>query len=162
MNESLRTNDFVSRTIEKYSDMLIRICFSYMKSMNDAEDLAQEVFIKLMEKRPVFENENHEKAWLIRVAINLSKNRLKTAWFRKTLPLDEISYSFTPNENSVMSAVLKLPAKYRGIILLYYFEEYTIAEIAGLLGHKESTIGSQLHRARKLLKSSLREDFDNE
>jgi RNA polymerase sigma-70 factor, ECF subfamily len=161
MDESLRTDDFITTTIDKYSDMLIRVCFSYMKNMNDAEDIAQDVFVKLMEKKPSFEDDNHEKAWLIRVAINLSKNRLKTAWFRKTLPLDEISYNFTPKENSVMGAVLKLPAKYGGIILLYYFEEYNIAEIAAILGHKESTIGSQLHRARKLLKLSLREDFDD-
>lgn len=162
MGESLRTDDFITRAIEKYSDMLIRVCFSYMKNMIDAEDIAQDVFVKLMEKKPYYENENHEKAWLIRVAINLSKNRLKTAWFRKTLPLEEISYNFTPKENEVMSAVLKLPSKYRGIILLYYFEEYSIAEIGGILGQKESTIGSQLHRARKLLKSNLREDFDYE
>ena len=94
MEESLRTDDFISSTINKYSDMLIRMCFSYMKNLNDAEDIAQDVFVKLMEKKPCI-------------------------------------------------------------------EEYSIAEIAAILGHKESTIGSQLHRARKLLKSSLREDFDD-
>jgi RNA polymerase sigma-70 factor (ECF subfamily) len=130
-----------------------------MKNMNDAEDLAQEVFIKLMEKKPSFEDSEHEKAWIIRVAINMSKNRLKTAWFRKTEPLDEVTYSFTPKESTVMSAVLELPAKYKGVILLYYFEGYSIGEIAGILGEKESTVGSQLSRARKLLKSNLGEDF---
>jgi RNA polymerase sigma-70 factor, ECF subfamily len=162
MEESLRTDDFIIEVIEKYSDTLLRVCFSYMKNMNDAEDLTQDVFIKLMEKKPSFQSGEHEKAWLIRVAINLCKNRLKTAWFRKTLPLDEIAYNFTPKENTVVNAVLKLPAKFRGIILLYYFEGYNIAEIAGILGQKESTIGSHLHRARKLLKTNLKEDFDDE
>jgi len=162
MDESLRTDGFIKRIVEKYSDTLIRVCFSYMKNMNDAEDLAQEVFIKFMEKKPSFEDNEHEKAWLIRVAINMSKNRLKTAWFRKTVPLDELTYDFTPKESTVMNAVLELPSKYKGVILLYYFEGYSIAEIAGIFGEKESTIGSQLSRARKLLKSSLGEDFENE
>lgn len=162
MDESLRTDGFIKGIVEKYSDTLIRVCFSYMKNMNDAEDLAQEVFIKFMEKKPSFEDCQHEKAWLIRVAINMSKNRLKTAWFRKTVPLHELTYDFTPKESTVMNAVLELPSKYKGVILLYYFEGYSIAEIAGILGEKESTIGSQLSRARKLLKSSLGEDFENE
>lgn len=162
MGESLRTDDFITRVIEKHSDTIIRICFSYMKNINDAEDLTQEVFVKLMEKRPHFESDEHEKAWIIRVAINLCKNRLKTAWFRKTVSLDEINFNFTSKENEVLSAVHKLPEKYRVVILLYYFEGYSISEIASILGERESTIGSKLFRARKLLKASLKEDFDNE
>jgi RNA polymerase sigma-70 factor, ECF subfamily len=162
MGESLRTDDFITRVIEKHSDTIIRICFSYMKNINDAEDLTQEVFVKLMEKRPHFESDEHEKAWIIRVAINLCKNRLKTAWFRKTVSLDEVNFNFTSKENEVLSAVHKLPEKYRVVILLYYFEGYSISEIASILGERESTIGSKLFRARKLLKASLKEDFDNE
>lgn len=162
MNKSLYTNDFVIKVIEKYSDMLIRVSFSYLKNMSDAEDVTQEVFLKLIKNPPSFESEVHEKAWLIRVAINLCKNRLRTPWFRKTLPLCETTYDFTTKENEVISAVLELKVKYRSIILLFYFEGYSIAEIAGILGQKESTIGSQLHRARKLLKSKLKEDFDDE
>lgn len=162
MGESLRTDDFIIRVIEKHTDTIIRICFSYMKNINDAEDLTQEVFVKLMEKGPLFESDEHEKAWIIRVAINLCKNRLKTAWFRKTVSLDEVNFNFTSKENEVLSAVHKLPEKYRVVILLYYFEGYSISEIASILGERESTIGSKLFRARKLLKASLKEDFDNE
>jgi RNA polymerase sigma-70 factor (ECF subfamily) len=148
--------------IDRHADILIRICFTYMKNMSDAEDLAQDTFLKVIEKKPVFENFEHEKAWLIRVAINLCKNRLRTVWFKRTSPLDENACNFTQEESEVMGAVLELPAKYRSIILLFYFEEYSIKEIAGILRKNESTIGSQLHRARKLLKSKLMEDFDDE
>lgn len=162
MNEFIYTEKYIGEIIEKYSNMLIRVCFTYMKNINDAEDLAHDAFLKLIEKRPSFESEEHEKAWLIRVSINLCKNRLKTSWFRKREPLHEGAYNFTPMESEVMSSVLELPAKYRSIILLYYFEEYSITEVAEILGKKKSTIGSQLHRARKLLKSKLKEDFDDE
>lgn len=162
MNESLRTNDLITEAIEKHSDTLIRVSFAYMKNMSDAEDMAHDAFLKLIEKKPSFESAEHEKAWLIRVTINLCKNRLKTAWFRKTIPFDDVSCDFTAKESEVMGAVLELPAKYRSIILLYYFEGYSIREIAGILSQKESTTGSHLHRARKLLKLILKEDFDGE
>lgn len=154
--------DYLIDLIEKYADTLIRVSYTYMKNMSDAEDLAQDAFIKLMEKRPSFENSEHEKAWLIRVTINLCKNRLRTAWHKRTVPLDDSTYSFSEDESQVMGTVMELPAKYRGIILLFYYEEYSIAEIAKILGRKESTVGSQLHRARVLLKSKLMEDFDGE
>jgi RNA polymerase sigma-70 factor (ECF subfamily) len=162
MSESLRTGDSFTSAVDKYSDTLIRISYTYLKNMSDSEDLVQEVFLKLFEKMPSFESREHEKAWLIRVTVNLCKNRLKTAWFRKTVPLDEEALGFTPEESSVMSTVLGLPSKYRSVVLLYYFEGYSIAEIADILGQKESTTGSQLDRARKLLKSKFKEDFDGE
>lgn len=162
MDDRSQKDNHITAIIEKYSDTLIRVCFTYMKNMSDAEDITQDVLIKLIEKKPVFESNDHEKAWLIRVAINLSKNRLRTAWFRKTQPLKEEVYDFTPEESEVMESVLELPIKYRSIILLFYFEGYKIQEIASILGEKESTIGSQLHRARQLLKSKLKEDFGNE
>jgi RNA polymerase sigma-70 factor (ECF subfamily) len=161
MNQSLRTNDFLTEAIERYSDTLLRIAYTYLKNISDAEDIVQEVFLKLMQKRPSFDNEEHRKAWLIRVTINFSKNRLKTAWFRKTEPLHDVNIDYTVRENEVMNAVLQLSPKYRSIILLYYIEGYSIAEIADILEQKETTVGSQLHRARKLLKEKLKEDFDD-
>jgi RNA polymerase sigma-70 factor (ECF subfamily) len=162
VQQSFSRQDDIKFVIEKYSDMLIRISFTYMKNFSDAEDIAQEVFLKLMEKEPEFQNEEHEKAWLIRAVINCSKNRLKSSWFRKTLPLLEDRYEFTPKETEVMEEVLKLPAKYKSVIYLFYYEGYSISEIAGMLKQKESTVGSQLHRARGLLKSRLEEDFCDE
>jgi RNA polymerase sigma-70 factor, ECF subfamily len=162
LSKSLRTDDFINRVVERYSDMLVRISFTYLKNLSGAEDVAQEVFLKLLEKRPAFENDEHEKAWLIRVAINQCKNQLKTAWFRKTTPFDDSIDLTTPEEIEVIGAVLELPPKYRCIIQFFYYEEYSIAEIAAVLGQKVSTTGSQLHRARKLLKAKLEEEFDHD
>jgi RNA polymerase sigma-70 factor (ECF subfamily) len=157
-------NNYINNVVEKYSDMIVRVAFSYMKNIYDAEDVTQDTLLKLIKKSPQFENESHEKAWLIRVAINNCKNRLKTVWFKKILSLQDHIYDFTdftPKENEVIHAVLKLSAKYRTVIYLFYFEGYSIVEIASILDCKESTIGSRLHRARKLLKFDL-EDIYNE
>lgn len=160
MDESLRTNDSVIDAAKKYADILIKVSFTYVKNRQDAEDIAHDVFLKLMIKRPIFGNEDHRKAWLIRVAINLSKNRLKTSWFRKTTSLDDNIPLLTIEENDVLNAVQQLPVKYRSIIHLFYIEGYSISEVAAMLGRKGSTVGSQLHRARIMLKSKLEEDFD--
>ncbi len=149
------------QTVARYADTLVRVCFSYLKNLHEAEDIAQDTFLKLIEKQPAFETEQHKKAWLLRVAINLSKNRLKTSWFRKTEALDEKDVPFTPEESSVMNAVHQLPAKYRCVIHLYYIEGYNISEISLLLRRNEATVASQLYRARTLLKQKLKEDFDD-
>jgi RNA polymerase sigma-70 factor, ECF subfamily len=159
MNKFYGTENYIPYLIETYSDMLIRISFSYMKNLSDAEDITQEVFIKLLEKKPSFENVEHEKAWLIRVAINLSKDKLKSAYFKNTAPLDGDFIDITKEDNEIIESVLTLPLKYRSIVLLYYYEDYSISEVATILSLKESTVGSQLSRARKLLKPILKEDF---
>ena len=159
MDESLRTNDPVTQAVSRYADMLVRVCFTYMKNIQDAEEITQETFLKLMEKQPVFQNEEHRKAWLLRVAINLCKNRLKSSWFRKTRSLGETDIPFTPEESNVLNAVQQLPVKYRSVIHLYYIEGYSISEIGTLLKRKETTIASQLHRGRMILKSKLEGDF---
>lgn len=162
MNELLRTDDYFQCLVEKYSDMLIRIAYTYMKNSGEAEDTVQNVFLKYLEKKPAFEGEEHEKAWLIRVCVNLCKNSLKSFWFRKTTGLNDNLYGFNTEEYEVMDAVMRLPVKYRGIILLFYFEDYSIAQIAKIMQQSESTIGSQLYRARQLLKPMLKEDIDDE
>jgi RNA polymerase sigma-70 factor (ECF subfamily) len=162
MDKFYDKKNYIHYLIEKYSDMLIRISYSYMKNLNDAEDIIQEVFIKLLEKQPDFESTEHEKAWLIRIAINLSKDKLKSAYFRNTTALEDDFVDTTEEDNEIIHAVLNLPVKYRSIILLYYYEDYSISEISNILNIKESTIGSQLSRGRKLLKSMLKEDFEYE
>jgi len=161
MSENTQTDNSIMQTATRYVDMIVRVSFAYLKSLHEAEDIAQDTFVKLIEKQPIFETEEHRKAWLLRVAINLSKNHLKTSWFRKTESLDGNEISFTPEESTVMDAVHQLPSKYRCVIHLYYIEGYSIAEIGSLLKRNEATVASQLHRARKLLKQKLREDFDD-
>lgn len=95
MDESLCTNESVIDAAKRYADILVRVSFTYMKNRHDAEDIAHDVFLKLLEKKPIFENEQHQKAWLLRVAINLCKNRLKTSWLKKTQTLDERIQLFT-------------------------------------------------------------------
>ena len=162
MNELYDKENYIHYLIEKYSDMLIRITYSYMKNLSDAEDITQDVFIKLLEKKPSFESEEHEKAWLIRVSINQSKDKLKSSYFRKTEPLKDNLVHITKEDNEIIQAVLNLPLKYRSIVLLYYYEGYSISEVANILSLKETTVGSQLSSARKKLKSILKEDFEYE
>ncbi|HHY81289.1 MAG TPA: sigma-70 family RNA polymerase sigma factor [Clostridiales bacterium] len=168
MNESLHTNDFINKAVSQYADMLFRVCFTYLNNVQDAEDIAQDTLLKLVEKQPVFEHEEHQKAWLLRVAVNLCKNRLRSAWYRKKQPLNKNDFlnniesknPLTSEEFNVLLAVQKLPLKYRSVIHMFYIEGYSISEISSILKRKESTVGSQLHRARKILKSMLKEDFD--
>lgn len=152
----------IEKVIEEYSDLILRVAFTYMKNMADAEDIIQEIFLKLVEDFPSFNSDEHKKAWLIRVTINLCKNRLKSVWFSRTVPIYDSSISFSHEEKFVLDAVLELPLKYRRVIFLYYHEGYSIREISNILGIKEPTISSQLQRARLQLKSKLKEDFDYE
>jgi RNA polymerase sigma-70 factor (ECF subfamily) len=158
------TGSEIQRVVEEYSDMLFRIGITHLKSRQDAEDMVQNVLLKFMENKPVFENRDHEKAWLIRVAVNICRNHFKSALYRKTIPFDEsrigsVAYTMEIDEKAVMKAVLALPDKYRVIIYLFYFEGYSISQIAGVIKRKESTVGSQLFRARQLLKLSDKEEF---
>lgn len=162
MNEFYGTENYIHYLIEKYSDMLIRISYSYMKNKSDAEDITQEVFIKLLHNKPSFKSIEHEKAWLIRVSINLSKDKLKSSYFKNTAPLEGDFIDIAKEDNEIIQSVLNLPLKYKSIVLLYYYEGYSISEVANILSLKESTVGSQLSRARKKLKSILKEDFEYE
>ncbi|MBM7871715.1 RNA polymerase sigma-70 factor (ECF subfamily) [Clostridium pascui] len=162
MNKFYGTENYIQNIIEKYSDMILRISYSYMKNFNDAEDITQETFIKLLEKQPTFQSSEQERAWLIKVAINLSKDKLKSSWFKKTAPLEGEFIATCQEDNEIIATVLSLPLKYRSVIFLFYYEDYSISEIANILNLKESTVGSQLSRGRKLLKSKLMEDFEDE
>jgi len=162
MNRFYGTENFIQNVIEEYSDMLLRVSYTYLKNLSDAEDITQEVFVKLLEKQQTFESSEHEKAWLIRVAINLSKDKLKSSWFKKTTVLNQDFIGITKEDNEIIETVLTLPLKYRSIILLFYYEDYSISQISKIVNLKESTVGSQLSRARKLLKTKLKEDFEHE
>ena len=154
------SDERIREMVGTYSDLLIRIAVLYMKNTYDAEDVAQGVFLKLLEKRPAFNDSEHEKAWLVRVAVNDCKSRLRSAWFAKTAPLDENLYELERDEGDVLKCVMELPAKYRAVILLHYFEDCSLATTAATLGIRESTAGSLLFRARKLLKKKLGDPYE--
>lgn len=151
----------INRLVEQYSDMLLKIAYTHLKNTEDAKDAVQSVFLRVLEKKPEFETEEHEKAWLIRVCINLCCNNLRSVWRRKTTDAVDGAYDFSSEECEVMSAVRSLPVRYRGIVYLFYYEDRSISEISSILGRKESTVGSQLYRARKMLETALKEDTDD-
>ncbi len=151
-----------SKLYDKYSKLILKVAYTYLKNISNSEDIMQEVFIKYINKKPRFSNIQNEKAWFIRVTINLCKDYLKSACFkRKTELKDDISY-LQHYEIETLSEVLKLPPKYRIVIYLYYYESYSIKEIASILRVKNSTVGTWLSRARKSLKLSLQGGWDNE
>ena len=145
---------------EQYAGMLYRLAYARTGSRADAEDVMQEVFVRLLRARPEFRDEEHAKAWLLRVAANLSKNRLS---YWKRHPQEELS-DLLPGESedpalaAVWDCVKALPPRYRAVIHLYYYEQYSTGEIAGLLGKKESTVRSLLARGRALLRDIWEED----
>ena len=149
----------IKEIIEKYSDMVYRIALTRCGCIENAEDIFQDVFIKLSEKMPNFESEEHEKAWLIRVTINLTKNMNNSSWNKKVITLDENITFETKEESDVFSSVCELPQNYRTVIYLLYYEGYKIKEIAKLMKTKEGTVKTWAFRAREILKQKLEGGF---
>jgi len=141
--------------VEKYADLLMRITFVQMKQLQDAEDIAQEVFVRLLENRPAFENEEHRKAWLIRVALNLCKDRWKSSWYKRSVPLDEDLAVFPAEISDILQTIMKLPSSSRQVVLLHDYFGYSLVEIASMTGEKSSAVTTRLHRARKKLRLVL-------
>lgn len=147
--------------LQTHGNSILRIAYSYLQNMSDAEDILQDTLIQFLRTAPVFENITHEKAWLMRVAINLSKNKIKYRKTRETIELNDTLISEEKSDLSfVWEAVNSLPVKYREIIHLYYHEGYSATQIASLLQQKETTIRSFLQRGRNLLKKILKEVYD--
>lgn len=153
---------FLEETIEKYSNMVYRLAMARTRNIENSEDVYQEVFLRLARKMPEFESEEHKKAWLIRVKINCSKTILNSSFDRHKAELDENLKFETPERHDIYYAVLKLPKKYRTVIHLYYYEDYSIKEISKILKINENTIKSRLSRARKQLEHAVKGGIENE
>lgn len=148
----------ISDSLEMYADMVRRISFMYLRNKEDVDDVFQEVFLKLLTYEKSFENESHEKAWIIRVTINKCKDLSKSFWRKNIQSLEGVELTFHKKEESeLMEAILSLPVKYKDVIYLHYYEGYSVPEMSELLKQKENTIYSNLHRARALLKNKLGE-----
>ncbi len=139
----------------KYFDMIFKLALAQTNDKHHAEDVCQDVFLKFLSCDKSFESEEHIKAWLIRVAINASKSIFTSSWFKKTTPLSEDIVFENDYDSEVFDAVGSLPEKYRIVIHLFYYEGFSISEIAGYIGANENTVKSQLHRAREILKDTL-------
>jgi len=156
----LRTNDDIAEIYARHVQTVYRVCFTYMKNAADTEDAVSETFIKLLKAAPLFDGEEHEKAWLIRTAANVCKDNLKH-WWRKREDLAEYAEKLETHDfffkDDVTDAIFKLPEKYKSVVYLYYFEGYTGAEIAEMLRKPHSTIRNYLREARNILRERLGE-----
>lgn len=153
----------VEQALDHYGNAILRLAYSYLHNMSDAEDILQDTLIKYMQTAPAFVNEAHEKAWLLRVAANLSKNKIVYNKIRETDELEETLISQEREDLSfVWEAVKQLPDKYREVIHLYYQEGYQTKELSKILNRKESSVRSDLKRGREKLKEVLKEAYDFE
>lgn len=144
-----------------YGQSILRLAYSYLRNQSDAEDILQETLVRLLRSAPEFETQEHEKAWLLHVAANLSKNRLRYNRLRRADPPEEtLIAQERPDLAFVWEAVSALPVRWREVLHLYYQEEYSTAEIAQILSRKESTVRSDLRQARIRLKEVLQDDYD--
>ena len=160
------TKDYISDLLDKYGDMVLRIAYTYLKNRADAEDIVQDVFLRIIDKKPSFNDENHEKSWLIRATINMCKNKVNLFWNKNKCSIDDVQeFAVSDKYNtdtSVFQAVMALGEKYRVVVYMYYYEGYSTPEIAKVIGKSETTIRSLLHRARNKLKDMLKEHYDFE
>jgi len=150
---------------ERHVDTVYRVCRTYLRDTADTEDATQDVFLKVLAKPPEFENAEHEKAWLIRVAINRCKDLLKSGW-SKRVDMESIPEPVAPGASpedaydSTLEVVMALPENLRSCIYLFYYEGYNAAEIAAFLGKPHSTVRNYLSDARKVLREKLGGDFN--
>lgn len=145
------------RLVETYSDLILRLSYTYLGSTHDAQDICQDIFLKLLQHPKTFDSPEHERSWIIRSAANLCKDHLKSHWRRTTVALEAAAAVPAPaeEEGGLLAAVNLLPPKYRAVIYLYYYEGYAAKEIAELLGEKPATVSTQLSRGRQQLRTLL-------
>ena len=144
------------RAVDEYADLILRLSCTYLKSTQDGEDICQTVLLKLLTADKAFDSPEHEKAWVIRAAINACKDELR-AFRRRAVPLDEAADVAAPEmpRSDVLDAVMALPDKYREAIYLVYYEGYSAKETAALLGRSEAAVNAHLSRGRKKLRELL-------
>lgn len=155
----------VDDAFREYSDRVFTAAFQICGNKADADDVVQDTFVKYYTLDREYESEAHLKAWLLRVAINRAKDVAGSFWRRNTVSweeyMEELDFA-APEDSRLFQAVMELPRKYRVLIHLYYYEEYSVEEIAELLRCRPGTVKSQLSRGRKLLKSMLMEEWDDD
>lgn len=145
----------VERIFKMYGNDVFRLAYSYTNSRQDAEDISQTVFLKLMEQKHI--QKNKEKSWLLKTTANACRNLLKSSWWKKTAPMDEALAIASTESGDTLSAVMRLEWKYRCVLYLYYYEGYTTYEIGKLLKITQSAVTTRLARGRERLKSELQE-----
>lgn len=156
----MRDEQEVNTAIERHADMIRRLCMVHLKNYADTEDIFQTVFLKYVLSPVSFTSEEHEKAWFIRVTVNACKDLLKSFFRSRTVSLDEIikqpsADALSQDNREVLEAVLSLPAKYKDVVYLHYYEGYTAPEISRILGRNVNTVYTLLTRSKQLLREKL-------
>jgi RNA polymerase sigma-70 factor (ECF subfamily) len=156
----------LSKTYDRYGVMLYKLCVVILANKEDAEDAVHETFLKYMEKVPAFESDEHEKAWLIRVASNTAKDTIRRRKFRNAIDIDEISEliggpSPENSQSEILNQVMNLPLKYRMAIHLHYYEGYKIEEIAVMLNASVGSVTMRLKRGREKLRLELEDEYES-
>lgn len=163
MPSLLRTDKEITQIYNRHADTVYYVCYSFMKNKSETEDMVQETFLRLITSGKTFENERHEKAWLIVTASNLCKDSLRK-WWRRNENIDD-HYELAGEEdmdNPVLEAILSLPQEYKTVVYMYYYEGYSTAEIARHLQCPHATVRTRLARARKMLKILLGGESDEQ
>lgn len=157
-------NIIFCQKLEKYKNTVFRAAYSYCGNKSDAEDISQEVFLKFYTLDRVFQSENEEKAWLIRVTVNKCKDIFKSSWYKTKTSLEECRevYSMNESQSELIDVLMSIPEKYRIVIHLYYYEQYSLKEISEITSRKESTVQTHLQRGRKLIEKKLKEEEEYE
>lgn len=154
----MRSEQEANRAVERYADTVRRICMIHLKNYHDTQDIFQTVFLKYVLSCAEFESEEHEKAWFIRVTVNACKDLLKSFFHSRVVLSDEIceqEFLQNPDDSKVIEAVLSLPKKYKDVVYLHYYEEYTAVQIGAILGKNVNTVYTLLTRAKQLLREKL-------
>ena len=157
---NIQTEQQYNEIVENYSDMIFRIAYQYLFNKYDAEDIVQEVFVKLLTKRVIFKDKEHIKSWLIRVTINQCLDYKKSLTKKSTVPIENMEIPFEQKEGEILEELQLLKEDERNVLYLYYYEGYKIKEIAKILKQKQNTINSKLTRARKKLKEIMEVEYE--
>lgn len=154
-----------NRLVATYADTILRVSYTYLHNTQDAEDICQEVLLKALGRTKSFESAEHERAWIIRVAVNAAKDLLRRQTGRDTVALDEIGEPTAPQRatehelevraKGILERVMALPLEYREAIYLHYYEGYSIKQIAAIVHASESAVATRLSRGRSKLRPAL-------
>lgn len=146
----------IEEVFQEFGNMLYRVGVVMLRSRHDAEDALQDTLIKYMEHKTEFQGREHIKAWLLRVYINICKNKLRFYQRHPSIPLEQLGMIYQDKEDNIlMEALMELPANYKAVFLLYYVEGYKIREIAGILKVSEAAVKKRLERGREKLNELL-------
>ncbi len=144
--------------VARQGPRVYRLAFAQLRSKADAEDVFQEVFLRYVEKLPEFESPEHEKAWFLRVTLNCCRSLWRSAWHKRSVPLDENLPFETRDQWGLHQELLRLPKKYRAVLHLFYWEDMSTAEIAKVTGNTPAAVRKQLERARGMMKELIEKE----